>query len=396
MARSDIDAVQRRRGYEGPAFLSYGFRPFFFLGSVHAGLSILVWLPVFYSQFTLSSAMAPLEWHIHEMLYGFLPAAVAGFLLTAVPNWTGRYPVSGWPLGGLTLLWLLGRVAMLFSAFTGLTIAAFIDAAFLVCLAAVITREIVAGKSYKNLRVLGGVALLACGNVVFLAEAAIKGYADYGIRIGIAAGLALVMVIGGRIIPSFTRNWLVRENPGRLPMPFNRFDVVAIIASLVALLTWVALPAAMVTGALFVLAGILQLVRLMRWAGDRTVRDRLVLILHVGYLFVPLGFLFGSLGIFGLVLPSAGVHAWTSGAFALTILAVMSRASLGHTGRALVASPAVQVIYLFAVVAAVTRIIAAVQGNEPILLMLSAMCWVAAFLGFAAVYAPILLLPRRA
>lgn len=395
MTENTPELQRRRRIYEGPAFFSYGFRPFFLLGSIHAGLVILVWLPAFYGYIQLSSALPPLEWHIHELLYGYLSAAVVGFLLTAVPNWTGRMPVSGWRLAALTLLWLAGRIAMLLSGTTGLPLASAIDISFLLVFAIVIAREIIAGKNYRNLKVLSGVLLLACGNITFLVEVILQGTANYGTRIGITAVLALVMLIGGRIIPSFTRNWLVRENPGRIPVPFNRFDGLAMIVSLLALLLWIVWPDHILTGYMFVLAGILQAIRLSRWAGDRTWKDRLVLILHISYLFVPVGFLIGALGIFGYVAPTAGIHSWTAGAFALMTLAVMSRASLGHTGRPLRASPLMQVLYLFAIAAVCTRIGAAIHDSDQTLMLISGVCWVIAFLGFAIYYAPLFLQPRR-
>ncbi len=395
MATETPELQRRRRVYEGPAFLSYGFRPFFLLGSILAGLVVLVWVPVFYGYIQLILAIPPLEWHIHELLYGYLSAAVVGFLLTAIPNWTGRMPVSGWRLAALASLWLAGRFAILFSGLIGWWLAAIVDASFLLVFIAVAAREVIAGKNYRNLKVLSGVSLLAVGNITFLLEVGIQGAANYGIRIGIAGGLALVMLIGGRIIPSFTRNWLVRENPGRIPVPFNRFDGVAMAVSLVALLSWIVWPFEAVTGVLFIAAGILQLIRLARWAGDRTVRDRLVLILHIGYFFVPLGFLIGSLGVFGYILPSTGTHAWTAGAFGLMTLAVMSRATLGHSGRTLKADTITQLIYVLAIAAALLRICAALLDSDQTLMFISGGCWCLAFFGFAVHYAPLFLKARR-
>ena len=231
-------------------------------------------------------------------------------------------------------------------------------------LAAVAAREIIAGKNWRNLRVLIVLGVLIAGNVVFHAEVLINGAADYGIRIAIAAVIALILLIGGRIVPSFTNNWLTRNNPGRLPVPFARFDMAAIAASAAALLAWIAAPAHAASGALLLMAGILQAVRLARWAGERTIADRLVLVLHVGYAFVPLGFLLiGASTWIAVVPPSAGVHAWTAGAVGLMTLAVMTRASLGHTGQPLQAGPATQAIYGFVLLAAVLRIVAAFAGS---------------------------------
>jgi uncharacterized protein involved in response to NO len=389
-------ALQRRRDYAGPALLAYGFRPFFLAAGLWAAFGILLWLPQYLGQLTIPTYFGALDWHIHEMLYGYVAAAIAGFLLTAIPNWTGRLPVSGGSLAGLTLLWLAGRIAVLFSAEIGGTLAAAIDVAFLLTLAVVIAREIVAGKNWRNLRVLTVVGVLIVGNVVFHVEVLRTGAADYGIRIGIAAVILLVSLVGGRIVPSFTANWLKRNNPGRLPVPFARFDAMTIAASALALLLWVAAPARPLTGAVMIAAGVLQAVRLSRWAGDRTVADRLVLVLHVGYGFVPLGFLLiGASAWAGAMPPSAGIHAWTAGAIGLMTLAVMTRATLGHTGRPLEAGPATQAIYALVLVAALLRIAAVFTGST-LMLEAAGFAWIAGFCCFVWLYAPLMALRKPA
>jgi len=383
-------ALQRRRAYAGPALLAYGFRPFFLAAGAWAALGILFWLPLYTGQLSFQSTFSPLDWHIHEMLYGYVAATIAGFLLTAIPNWTGRLPVNGWPLGVLALLWFAGRAAILTSGVIGGIAAAAIDVSFLATLAAVAAREIIAGKNWRNLRVLIVLGVLILGNVVFHAEVLFKGAADYGIRIAIAAVILMISLIGGRIVPSFTNNWLTRNNPGRLPVPFARFDMAALGASALALVAWIAAPGHMVTGALFLVAGLLQAVRLARWAGDRALADRLVLVLHVGYAFVPLGFLLiGASAFLPAVPPSAGIHAWTAGAIGLMTLAVMTRATLGHTGQALKAGAATQAIYGCVLVAALMRIVAALIGSL-VLLEYAGIAWIAAFALFVLLYGPLL------
>lgn len=391
-----MTAIPRLRNFQGPALLSYGFRPFFLFGAIYAALAVLAWLPLFNGELELSTVFGPIDWHVHEMLYGYLPAIVTGFLLTAIPNWTGRLPIQGWPLLGLVVVWLAGRLAVTYSAAIGWLPAAIIDAVFLLLVIAAAAREIVAGKNWRNLRVIGMVTLLLAGNIAFHLEAHINGAAEYGVRIGIAATMLLIVLIGGRIVPSFTRNWLARENPGRLPAPFGRFDVAVIAMTAATLALWIVRPSATPTGLALGIAGILHIVRLARWAGDRTWRDRLVLILHVGYAFVPLGFLLAAAAVFGIGAESAGIHAWTVGAAGVMTLAVMTRASLGHTGRALVASPMTQMIYAAVVIAALARICASLQPvySEP-LLLISVLGWCFAFFGFAASYGPMLLGLRR-
>ena len=388
--------AERMRTYSGPAILGYGFRPFFLLGAVWAGLVVALWLGILAGLVAIPMAFSPLEWHVHELLYGYVPAVVAGFLLTAVPNWTGRLPVTGRPLLLLVALWLGGRMAILASNRIGLASAALVDLLFLAVLATVIAREIVAGRNFRNLKVLALVGLLFAGNAVFHAEASAMSGGGYGIRIGIGAAILLITVIGGRIVPSFTRNWLAREQPGRLPAPFGRFDAVCVAVGAVAIGVWVWVPQAVSTALLAGMAGVLHAMRLGRWAGYRAAGEPLVLVLHVAYAFVPIGFLLLALAITapGLVMASGALHGWTVGAIGTMTLAVMTRASLGHTGQALVASPTTQFIYLAVVVAAVARVLSAFDLWRDATLKVSATAWVLAFAVFVLRFGPLLVKPR--
>jgi uncharacterized protein involved in response to NO len=384
--------VPRLRLRDRWTLLSSGFRPFFLFGSIYASLAILIWLPVFTGELDLTTTFAPRDWHVHEMLYGYLPAVITGFLFTAIPNWTGRLPIRGTPLLGLVVLWLAGRVCVTFSAEIGWLAAILVDASFLLLVAAAAAREIIAGRKWNNLNVVVLVVLLLAGNVAFHLEAHFHGAADISIRIGIAVVVMLISLIGGRIIPSFTRNWLARENPGRLPAPFGRFDMVVVATSALVLLFWVVWPNGAATGVALGLAGCLHLVRLGRWAGDRTWRERLVLILHIGYAFVPIGFLLNAASAFGLIPQSAGLHAWMAGAAGVMTLAMMSRATLGHTGQKLNASASTQAIYAAAIIAVVARICAVIEPlHSMALLHLAAFAWAAAFMGFAISFGPVLI-----
>lgn len=388
--------MQKLRTYRGPALFSYGFRPFFLFAAVYAGAMIPLWLAVFSGDARIPTAFAARDWHVHEMLFGYVSAVIAGFLLTAVPNWTGRLPIQGTPLAVLFSTWLAGRLATSFSELLGWQIALAVDAAFLVLLAAAAAREIVAGRKWNNLKVVGIVSLLALTNIAFHLEAHRYGIADYSSRAGIALVVTLVCVIGGRIVPSFTRNWLARRDPGRLPVPFGRFDAVTMLIGAGAMAAWVVVPSGRVVAAALGIAGLLHLVRLVRWAGYRTFSDRLVLILHVAYAFVPAGFFLSALSCLDLVLPSAGIHAWTGGAVGSMTIAVMTRASLGHTGQALSASVSTQAVYAAIVVAALARICAALDPLYSIpLLMIAGIAWTCAFLGFALAYAPLLCRSRK-
>ncbi|PDT75868.1 NnrS family protein [Bradyrhizobium sp. C9] len=391
-----MTTMQKLRNYRGPALLSHGFRPFFLFAAVYAGAAIPLWLAIFAGHVSLPTAFAPRDWHVHEMLFGYVGAVVAGFLLTAIPNWTGRLPIQGVPLALLFGSWVAGRAATSFSDMIGWRAALAIDAAFLVLLAAAAAREIVIGRKWNNLKVVAIVSLLAVANIVFHIEAHITGLAEYSTRAGVALVVTLVCVIGGRIVPSFTRNWLARRAPGRLPVPFNRFDAIAMVAGVCAMAAWVMFPTGRSTAGALAAAGLLHFARLVRWAGDRTFSDRLVLILHVAYAFVPVGFFLSGLSAVDFVAPGAGLHAWTGGAIGSMTIAVMTRASLGHTGQALKASGLVQAVYAAIVIAAVARVCAAIEPSHSVpLLMVSGIAWTFAFLGFVVAYAPLLCCARK-
>ncbi len=389
-------SAEQMRAYDGPTLLTGGFRPFFLFGAVWAAIAILLWIPMFEGLLTLPTAFSLVDWHVHELLYGYLAAAVAGFLLTAIPNWTGRLPVVGRPLALLVGLWAAGRLAVLVSGLIGAVPAAVIDLAFLAALVAVTGREVWAGNNRRNFGVVGLVGLLFLGNLVFHLETILVGTAAYGTRLGIAGALLLVSLIGGRIVPSFTINWLRDRPKGRSAAPFARFDKIVIAATAPALAIWVALPDQPATGIALLVAGVLQTARLARWAGWRTWGEKLVFVLHVAYGFLALGFLLLGTTLLGLspLPPSAALHAWTIGALALMTLAVMTRASLGHTGRPLHATRAIRTIYLGAFVATLARLTMGLGQADLVFLHLAAVGWLVAFVGFALVYRPILTGPR--
>jgi uncharacterized protein involved in response to NO len=380
------------RAFLGAALFSYGFRPFFLFGALYAGLAILVWLPTFYNEITVPTTFTSRDWHVHELLYGYLPAVIAGFLLTAIPNWTGRLPLQGPPLWLLLVVWVAGRLAITFSAVIGASGAAVVDASFLFLLAAVAAREIVLGQNWRNVRILLPVLVLGAGNVVFHIESHLSGVAEYGLRMGIAAIIVLIMLIGGRVIPTFTRNWLLGDSAGRLPSSFASFDAVALVVGALSLVLWIVLPMGTITGVALLSSCVLQTIRLLRWAGDRTLANRLVLVLHVAYAFVPLGFGLTALAAFGYILPSAGLHAWMIGGAGMMTLAVMTRATLGHTGRALEASFGTHVIYIAMCTAAMSRLAAVfLPAWNDSLLHTAAFSWIVAFGGFCLVYGPMLI-----
>jgi uncharacterized protein involved in response to NO len=276
-----------------------------------------------------------------------------------------------------------------------------VDLSFLCALAAVVAREVVTARQWRNLPVLLLLGILAVAQALFHWEVDRFGQPEMSQRLAIGAIITLIALIGGRIVPSFTANWLKRLNPGRLPQPFGRFDAIATAVGTLALSVWIARAAmavpARLSGWLLLLAGLLHLARQARWAPQRTLREPLVTILHAGYLFIGLGFL--ALGLaelsHGRVAASAGIHAWTTGAIGTMTLAVMTRASLGHSGRPLTAGPMTAVIYAGILLAAGLRIVSALAPDlASVLIPAAGAAWIAAFLGFAAAYGPMLAAPR--
>lgn len=389
--------AEQMRAWSGPAILTYGFRPFFFGAAAWAALAMVLWVPMLSGHLMLPIAFDPVSWHAHEFLYGYLGAVVAGFLLTAVPNWTGRLPIVGWPLGGLAALWLAGRVAVIVSAGLPTLLVAVVDLAFPVMLATVIGREIMAGRNWRNLIVLGMLVVFTLGNALFHWEAARGEYAaqGYGLRLALGAGIMMIAVIGGRVVPSFTRNWLVKRRGTALPVsPMQSFDKVALLVLLIALVLWVVLPLGTLTGLALALAGVLHALRLARWAGHRTFAEPLVAVLHAGYAFVPLGALALSAeillpGSFGM---AGAQHFWMAGAIGLMTLAVMTRATLGHTGQNLTAGAGTVAIYLALILSVCTRVAGGVlpEFSGP-LHTVAGLSWIVAFGGFACVYGALLL-----
>jgi uncharacterized protein involved in response to NO len=376
---------------------SAGFRPFFLAASTWAAVSLALWLSLLAGGIDLPSRFDPMSWHIHEMLFGFIMAAVGGFLLTAIPNWTNRAPVAGTPLLVLVALWLLGRVACLISALIPGWVAPVADLAFAVALEAVAARELVAVGNRRNYPLLAPVLVLAIANLLMhLQSLGVAIPIGLGWRLGVAAMIALISVIGGRIVPAFTRNWLTTRGASRLPPSAGRLDRVALGTLLVGMIAWTFLPDWWAVGVLLLIAATLHAARLGRWCGAATLSEPMLLILHVGYLWLVAGITLLGLSLLTDAVPTAAaVHALTAGAMGTMILAVMTRATLGHTGRALHADAATIAAFALVSAAAVLRIAGAWPNDaQAALLELSGLAWIGAFALFLAKYSPMQLAPR--
>ncbi len=390
------------RAYSGPVFFERGFRPFFFAAGLWGALALPLWIYLFATGQDLPAYIAARDWHIHEMLYGYLPAAMTGFVLTAVPNWTGRMPVVGAPLAGLFALWVAGRLAMLFSGLAP-SAAAFVDAAYLVVLSALIWREVLAGGNRRNIPVCLLVSALAAANVLFhLTRLTSLEILDplFDERLGLSAAAILLMLIGGRVTPSFTRNWLMRQgimDEAKMPASMDALDKSAAFMALAALVLWLFAPDWPLTALAFLVAAVRHVMRLARWKGASTCAEPLVTILHLGYAWLPAWFLLMAISIAfpDALAYSTAIHALTAGAITTMTLAVMTRASLGHSGRKLTADGITVTIYVLAILGALARIIAPLSpmGYMPTVHMAGTLTALA-FALFAWHYAPVFLKPR--
>lgn len=383
--------------YAGPAFLSYGFRPFFLGAALYGGLAILTWVILFAGGVHIEFLYLPREWHVHEMLFGFIPALIAGFLLTAMPNWTDRIPLRGRPLLCLFIVWLAGRL-LVSAPFLGAPIAAVVDGAFLVLLAVYVWREIAAAGVWDRAPIGILVSLYAVTNILFHLSALRGVPTDFPERLALSVMTLMLIVIGGRLTPTFTREFLAARNMPRLPEIFSPVDAVTIVLVLTAAIAWIAQPESVWAGTMLFVAGVASVARLLRWEGWRTWKDPLVLILHVGYGWVGLFLIALGLAILGIGFsPENSVHVLTTGAMGAMTLAVMTRASLGHTGRPRHADRLTVTIYLLVNVGALLRIFSPNSELPTTLtytiLGLSALCWSGAYALFALHYGRYLVRP---
>ena len=388
-ARSEMGGRASRQG-----FLSLGFRPFFLLGGLWAIVAVILSVPTILGLFGLPVLWDPVSWHLHEMLFGYVAAAMAGFLLTAVPNWTGRRPCAGWPLLLIVGLWLAGRILGLVSAVLGALAWAVLDSAFLFVLWGVVTREVLAAGNHRNLPVCLALGLFWLTNLSFHAEQA--GLVDWqgaSVRGALSVVLMLLVLIGGRITPNFTRNWLNSKKSKVLPAEFGPVDKFALAVTLAAFIFWIVSPSTVLVGALALVAAAANLYRLARWKAWLVLAEPLLWSLHLGYLWVCIGFLLLALAAFGPVVPEiAAIHVFSVGGMGTMTLVVMSRATLGHSGRLLRAGGWLSSALWLMTLSVFARLAAALVPQQMgLLVMISLTAWVAAFVAFLIACGPVLL-----
>jgi uncharacterized protein involved in response to NO len=375
--------------------LARGFRPFFLLASAHAVLFLPVWSLIALGILPAPSWATPSLWHAHEMIYGFALAAAAGFLLTAVPVWTGGRPVEGRALLVLVALWLAGRVALAAAGALPLGVVAVVDLALPTALAFVLARPLLAPNQRHNRLFLAALALLVASSTGFHVHAAGVLQPLLGARVGLVAVdifVVLVVLVGGRIIPAFTHNALQRAGSARRVTSLPWLDRVSIALVWALVIADGAGSPAALAATVRVLAAAALLMRMAGWQTIWTRRDPLLWSLHAGFAWLPVGLVLLAFWQIDASFPrAAGLHALGIGGFGTMILAVMSRVSLGHTGRPLTAPRPMTFAYLAVTASAGIRVAGALlPSGFALSIPLSAALFALAFATFLWVYAPIL------
>jgi uncharacterized protein involved in response to NO len=383
-------STERSISFSWPAVLGYGFRPFFLLAGIHAALVIPVWILLLQGDGSITLPSAPLAWHAHQMLFGFVMAAVAGFLLTAVPSWTSRRGYAGAPLLGLALLWIAGRLVTTFPSGLPALMVALVDLAFVPLLAMTILPAMIRSGNRRNFVFIGLLAALFAANLHFH----IAGAAQIEpLLLGINVILLMVALVGGRVLPAFTSSGLKQRGIDiRIPR-HPPLDIAALLATLAVLVVDIFNSGTIFAGVAAAVAAALLALRLLRWQGHRTLRDPIIWVLHVAYAWLPVGLALKAAWLFGVpIADTSWLHALTAGAFSTMILGVMSRAALGHTGRKLVAPGLIVIAYYLIGIAAVIRVFGPMLLAEVwgFWMIASGSLWSLAFILFVVVYAPIL------
>lgn len=379
--------------------LATPFRLFFLMATLYAAGVMGGWIPVFLGEVGWTGALPATVWHGHEMVFGYTAAALAGFLLTAVANWTQIPPWSGSPLAALGLLWLAGRVAVNLSGWLPLGMVAAVDILFLPALAAMLAQPVMATGNRRQYVFVVLLAALAAGNMLVHLEVLglLRNGGHLGLVFGVNVVMAVITVIGGRIIPMFTSNALRMRGDG-VPLR-SRLWVERLVLPVLVLMAALDLldEAGPMAGLAALAAAAVHGVRLAGWRSSRTLGQPLVWSLHLGYGWLVLGLALKGLAVWvPAIPPSAALHALTAGVIGTLTLGVMTRVSLAHTGRMLHPGPFALAAYALVSLSALLRVAGPLllPGSGPGLMAVSGVLWSAAFLAFGWGYVRILLSPR--
>jgi uncharacterized protein involved in response to NO len=380
------------------SFFQLGFRPFYTVAAIFAVIALVVWLLALAGFSGTGTYLHSVVWHSHEMLFGFAAAVIAGFLFTAVHNWTGLPTPTGIILAGLTALWLAGRLLIIMGP---APIAAIVDAAFLPAIAFAVALPIIRSKNVRNYKVIAVILALAMAHGAF--HLASQGYlaaelARTSLFASIDIIVILLTIVAGRVIPAFTKNAIPDANSRHEPwVEFVTFAAM-IFAALATIVpgSWSLASGPMAV--LFIVVAAAHATRLGLWDPIQTIHNPLLWMMPVAYSWLPFAFLLRAFAALNIVPASAWVHAVTIGAISSFMLAMMMRSTLGHTGRQLVASRIDMTAFLLLQLSAVVRVIASIAagGSYRYWIVISSLAWVLAFLLFAARYLPMLSRPKVA
>jgi uncharacterized protein involved in response to NO len=374
-----------------------GFRPFFLLAGAFAALALPVWLLTLGGVLGAAGSgyLSAVSWHAHEMIFGFAVAVFAGFLLTAVSNWTGRETLVGTPLLAVCALWTLGRIAMALPASRPHGAAALVDLAFLPVLVLALARPLVATKNWRNLMVVAALAVLWLANVAIHLDAlgVLPGASHRGLVVALDVVVFLMIAMTGRIVPMFTKNATgvsaVRAQPA--------LDKAALAAMAALSLLDATTSDARLAGTAALVTAVLVGVRSRTWGTRHTARVPMLWILHAGHAWIVAGLMLRGAAAFTSSVPAAvATHALTVGAVGGLTLGMMSRVALGHTGRPLASSPAVTLSFGLMTAAAMVRVLGPLLDAAAYRtwLFASGILWSFAFALFVLVHAPVLAAAR--
>lgn len=385
---------------------AYGFRPFFLLAGFFSPLILLAWLVIYVGWLPAPHWLAPMWWHGHEMVFGFVAAVIAGFLLTAVPNWTNTVRTHGLPLAVLVTLWLAGRIAMLLVNVLPLWLVAVVDLAFFPALAIALAPRIFAMRRARNygfpVILLGFFAsnlLMHLGASGVQIPVAPFLHAGFGLRLSVYLAILLVVILGGRVIPSFTMNGLTRYGIRLKAYSLPGTELLTIPCVLLFVGLDLLAPRTPFAGVAAALCAAVLIARMVGWQTRHALKDSLIWSLHLGYAWLPVGFLMIAASyIFDLMPPNSGLHALTVGCIGTMTLSMMSRVTLGHSGRMLVAPRPMTYAYLLVTLAGLVRSLGIALFPQPKatlhILACAGALWISAFAIFLVIYFPILSRPR--
>ncbi|WP_159952318.1 NnrS family protein [Rhizobium sp. 18065] len=381
---------------DGPVLLSYGFRPFFLGAGVWAIIAMILWLALLTQDFDFAHRYGQSNWHAHELLFGFATAALVGYLMTTIPNWTGGFPLAGRPLAGLALLWLAGRIALLSVDHLPMLLCLSVDWLFLPIFAFFCAREFRKSRRVLDLKPLAALMLLSAFNAGFHASAATTTDTTFWVRASLSIYVLLITSTSAKLVPSFTNSWLAQSGKKRLEPANRKIDRAVLLSTAVALMIWTAAPHGAMTTIATCIATTCQLIRIKGWFSRFVLGAPLILALQLSYVFIPLGLFGVAAASLGVMPDHAGLHLLGIGAVAGMILAIMNRSIRLHIGRSERGAVALLLSSPCLLLAGLIRVAADLLPESYFLLIVAAgLLWIAGFTLFLINAAPLLTRVRR-